>query len=177
VTSLTLLVENLSTGIVYRFKVRARNAEGFGEFSSPVEILTAQEPDAPVEPTSEFVRADDSVVIRWSAPYNRGSEITAYKVYIQRSDGLLSLELSSCDGSNSVIKTAALCSIPINTLKQAPFQLAWGSSVYAYVVATNIYGDSDYSPRGNGAVIITKPDAPESLSEDTLFRRPSELGL
>ena len=81
-TTLNLLVENLSTGIIYRFKVRARNAEGFGEFSTPVEILTAQEPDAPSEPIIEFVKADDSVVIRWSAPYNRGSEITAYKVYI-----------------------------------------------------------------------------------------------
>jgi hypothetical protein len=45
-------------------------------------------------------------------------------------------------------------------LQAEPFNLAWGSSVYAKVMAINVYGSSLESPEGNGGVIITEPDAP-----------------
>ena len=47
----------------------------------------------------------------------------------------------------------------------------------AYIVAHNAYGMSNVSERGNGAVIITKPDAPTNLIEDTAFRTATEVGL
>lgn len=46
----------------------------------------------------------------------------------------------------------------------APFNLNWGASIFAKVKATNIIGDSGTSIEGNGAVILTNPDAPVSLS-------------
>lgn len=51
------------------------------------------------------------------------------------------------------------------TLRSPPFSLDWGSSIYAKVVATNLYGDSLTSNDGNGAIIITYPDAPLNLVE------------
>lgn len=69
------------------------------------------------------------------------------------------------------------CSVPVNKLKQAPFSHPWGVSIYAYIVAVNDYGDSAPSERGNGAVIITKPDAPLQLIEDYAHRLPTQIGL
>jgi hypothetical protein len=45
------------------------------------------------------------------------------------------------------------------------------------VRATNLYGDSDYSPEGNGAVIVRIPDAPVNLIEDYNERTPTSLGI
>jgi len=56
-----------------------------------------------------------------------------------------------------------------------PFNLAWGASVYAKVVATNGYGDSMMSNAGNGAVIITNPDAPVDLVETVEARTPDSI--
>lgn len=74
VTDLTYTVEPLSTGLQYQFKVRARNAEGFGDFSPAVTILTAQIPDTPAAPTTAFT-AQDTVVVTWTAPSDNGSAL------------------------------------------------------------------------------------------------------
>jgi len=42
----------------------------------------------------------------------------------------------------------------------APYNLAWGASVHATVLATNIVGNSAISASGNGAVILTNPEPP-----------------
>jgi len=53
----------------------------------------------------------------------------------------------------------------ISTLRSASYNLAWGSSVYANVKATNIMGSS--APQvGNGALLFTIPDAPIQLTND-----------
>jgi len=56
------------------------------------------------------------------------------------------------------------CTIPTATLRAAPFNLPWGSSIFAKVYATNLYGNSLVSEIGNGAIILTKPDAPHTLA-------------
>jgi hypothetical protein len=56
-----------------------------------------------------------------------------------------SLELINCDGSTSAIVAATACTVPVSILTSAPFNLTWGSSVYAKVIATNKYGDSPIS--------------------------------
>jgi hypothetical protein len=40
---------------------------------------------------------------------------------------------------------ATSCTIPVTSLKSAPFSLPWGSSVYAKVIAINLYGNSQVS--------------------------------
>ena len=55
--------------------------------------------------------------------------------------------------------------------------MAWGSSIYASVSATNIYGTSSFSTAGNGAVIVTVPDAPVSLSNNGLVTTTNRIGI
>ena len=74
------LVTGLSVGDLYKFKVEARNAFGYSEFSDVVEILAAQIPDKPDAPVTTFDRT--TVVISWTAPFEQGSAITGYRVYI-----------------------------------------------------------------------------------------------
>ena len=73
--------------------------------------------------------------------------------------------------------TAKSCTIPISVLRETPFSLPWGSNVIAKILATNNLGSSGYSQNGSGANILTKPDAPTSLAEDTLLRSPTTLGI
>jgi hypothetical protein len=60
---------------------------------------------------------------------------------------------------------------------QDPFNHPWGASIYAQIISTNVYGDSELSPLGNGAIITTYPDAPLTLIEDYTQRTPTKLGL
>ena len=49
----------------------------------------------------------------------------------------------------------------------SPYSLNWGDSVFAKVMATNVVGSTTDSSEGNGAIILTYPDQPVSLAEDT----------
>ena len=60
-------------------------------------------------------------------------------------------------------------------MRTTPFDLVWGQSVYAKVIAYNMYGDSDISDAGNGAVIFTFADAPLDLAEDPSKRTASSI--
>ena len=58
------------------------------------------------------------------------------------------------------------CSIPTSVLRNSPFNMPWGSSIFAKVLANNIYGSSAFSNQGNGAVILTIPDAPRNFANN-----------
>jgi hypothetical protein len=117
-------------------------------------------------------------MIDWLAPFAQGSTITSYKIYVRESDSTsFSLELISCDGSNTELVQATECSISVQILRGTPFNLPWGSNIHAKVVATNLYGDSIESEVGNGALMITFPDAPINFSEDLSKRTASSIGF
>jgi len=78
--------------------------------------------------------------------------------------------LVNCDGISSSVIAATKCTMPVNTLRVAPFMLPWGSIVYAKVVAFNAYGDSIESAVSSSNIIMTEPDAPVGLSEDVTLR-------
>jgi hypothetical protein len=63
--------------------------------------------------------------------------------------------------------------VRISQLIVAPFHLPYGSSIHAKVEAHNMYGISDLSPVGNGAVILTIPDTPINFLEDTSVKTPT----
>ena len=75
------------------------------------------------------------------------------------------------------LSTDLTCTIPATILREAPFNLLWGDNIIAKVVAINSYGNSDESQQGSGAVIITKPGAPTSLSEDSSLRTAASIKL
>lgn len=65
----------------------------------------------------------------------------------------------------------------ISDLIVAPYHLTWGSSVFAKVMAINIKGNSLDSDEGNGAVILTVPDAPIELLDLKMITSSSQIGL
>lgn len=97
---------------------------------------------------------------------------------IEESDGVTYTEDAvSCDGTDSTIVSNTQCSIPISTLTQAPYSLSIGDYVSAKLIAINIKGDSVESSAGSGAFIITVPNAPINLAENTAQRTVSDLGI
>jgi len=83
----------------------------------------------------------------------------------------------SCDGSNIVIRDGLSCSVPISALITTPFSLPWGSSIWARVTAINAYGSSRQSLAGNGAIILTIPDAPLSFINLPQVTSASQIGV
>jgi hypothetical protein len=69
------------------------------------------------------------------------------------------------------------CSIPVQSLVAQPFNLPWGAQIYAKIIAINVYGVSQASPIGDGATIITYPDAPLTFVEDYSLRTATSLSL
>ncbi len=105
--------------------------------------------------------SNTGVTISWTAPNNGGSPITSYSISVRESNlSTYSTQLTNCDGTDAAIFAAMSCTIPISVLQSAPFNLPWGASVYATILATNIVGTSDASTPGSGGIILTNPDAP-----------------
>ena len=102
--------------------------------------------------------------VSWIAPYDSASPILSYLIYIRHADEVsYSLELSHCDGNEQTIVDTQSCIIPISVIRDAPFYLEWGTSVFAKIVAKNAVDSSHESAEGNGAMIVTVPDAPINL--------------
>jgi hypothetical protein len=55
--------------------------------------------------------------------------------------------------------------------------LALGDSVFATITASNVYGESQDSPAGNGATIVLVPDAPVGVSDNTLITSATKIGF
>ena len=132
------------SGQTYKFKVEARNEVGYSPFSDELSILAATIPHTPSSPTTYI--DGESVVVQWIAPYNGGSNILGYEIRVLTSDNLsFEQDLDNCDGSDPIIVVNKKCWIPFSVLTASPFNLAWGSSIYASVSAANVVGSSEYS--------------------------------
>lgn len=88
----TELSHTITSGIVmgtdYRFRIRAGNIHGFGEFSDEV-IVRAD--DKPGVPGSVSTTADGlNVNLAWTPPVSdNGSPITLYKLFVETKLGTL----------------------------------------------------------------------------------------
>ena len=175
-TETSYIATGLTRGTTYSFKVQARNDVGYGEQSSVLTVLAASKPDRPDAPTTSWTR--DVVTVSWNEPETNGGPILSYSISVRDSTTLsYSTELTNCDGSNADIITNKSCDIPVSVLISSPFNLAWGDDVYAKISATNEKGSSSQSSAGNGAIIITYPDAPLNLVEKASARTYYTLGL
>ena len=82
------------------FKIRARNACGYGEFSETIMYATAGCPYAPEEPA--VVELDGTEVrVSWIKPIPRATydEIKAYQVVFMTDEGRYQ-EINGCDGED-----------------------------------------------------------------------------
>lgn len=55
------------------------------------------------------------------------------------------------------------CFIYLDTLIVEPYSLVLNEEIYAKIIATNVYGDSPFSSRGNSGLTKLDPDAPINL--------------
>jgi hypothetical protein len=67
--------------------------------------------------------------------------------------------------------------VPVSVLRNTPFNITFGSSVWARVSATNIIGSTEFSPAGNGAILLTTPDSPVNLANVPSITTGSRIGL
>ena len=172
----------LSEGTQYTFRVKARNAVGYSEWSTPFEITAATVPDSVAAPTATLSGDEESVIIDWEAPAdNGGMSILGYRLYIKTHDGNFVQDASNCDAEtdNIIIQNSA-CSVPVDGLRQAPYALVEGEAVTVKVVSFNVIGDSNESPEGVGDTIPaagTVPDAPTSLARDSTTTNTSQITI
>ena len=90
--------------------------------------------------------------------------VTSYILEIQKDDSLWEIDAGDCVSSSTTS-----CTIPIATLRAAPYLLDDLDSVSARVTATNTIGNSIVSSIGNGATlpVTTVPGAPTGLTRES----------
>jgi len=69
------------------------------------------------------------------------------------------------------------CTIPKTVFIATPYNLAWGDSIQAKVIAVNIVGQSAESEVGNGALLRREPDAPFNLAKVTTSTSSSQITI
>jgi cellulose 1,4-beta-cellobiosidase len=128
VQSTSTTVTGLSPGFTYDFKVEARNAIGFSEFSSVASVLAAQVPDAP-ENLSNVAEQTNSeqAGLTWDAPsFDGGSEVLDYRIWSDYASG---------DTYTEVVTGLQATSYVVTGLTQ-------GQTYQFKVQARNVYGYS-----------------------------------
>lgn len=101
-TATSHTVNSLTAGTPYKFRVRAKNAINFGDYSAEVTLTPSAKPSTMTAPV---ITLDEPYAkISWSAATNNGADITAYTITIMQSDDTtFTEETTYCDGSDSVI--------------------------------------------------------------------------
>jgi Fibronectin type III domain len=82
VIGLSYIKTGLTPGVTYQFKISARNAVGLSVQTSSISIIAAAVPAKPAAPTTALDGGSTNVIISWTLPYNGGSPITSYKIFI-----------------------------------------------------------------------------------------------
>lgn len=88
-------VSGLNGGTTYKFKVRAKNINGYGSFSSELSVVASQSPGT--MSAVVVTRETTNIKITWSAPDDGSSAITGYTILLYQPD------------SNSYLEDTSLC--------------------------------------------------------------------
>lgn len=119
----SLFLKKVEKNKVFKFRVRAYNVYGEGEWSESVDIKSGAVPGTMAMLKAANPAGDDDatkIVVTWEVPNTNGSPITEYEILIKkkglsnddfRPAGLL------CDGSDSTIVSTQKCTILSQTLK------------------------------------------------------------
>jgi hypothetical protein len=71
---------SVTQGQYYKFKISAMNVHGEGPLSDSLNLTPAEIPEVPTDIV--LVSADETqITFSWTAPYNGGNDISAYRVY------------------------------------------------------------------------------------------------
>ena len=154
----------ITPGQAYRFKYRATNQHGTGDWSP---IATIYASATPLAPAAASTSNDGlNVDVTWPAPTSdRGATVSAYRVKFRQLDGSYTEIVPACDGSLAGILAARACTVPMATLTNAPFSLAVGALIAVKVEAKNAKGWSTPSTANTaGALAQTAPTAGATAS-------------
>lgn len=133
-TDLFWIENGLITGTDYRFRIRASNEFGWGEYSDEVTIR-ADEVPAQILPVTTTVQTI-YIKIAWDIPStDNGSPLLEYKILIQAKDSVTYAESAYCNGQDVdlIASTDPSCLVEMTELRAAPYSLSQGYVVKAKV--------------------------------------------
>jgi hypothetical protein len=153
---LTSYTVNVIKGTQYRFRYRAKNAVGFGEYSDHSVILAAGVP-SPVPKPLYSINFDSNVLYLdiQQSPDNGGSEIIRYDLY--RAEVIDNSPLSYSKVSSFIFDNFR------TTIVEGPSGYTQGITYAFQVVAVNSIGESDPS-EAVYASISDVPPQPNAIS-------------
>jgi hypothetical protein len=104
----TIQVTGLTGATTYKFKVKARNIYGSGEFSTELAVLASDIPDKMAIPTVTIAPTATQVVISWSEPDDHSATIDAYAIEFLKSDGTYEEDTidGNCNGADPAVVSA-----------------------------------------------------------------------
>jgi hypothetical protein len=121
----------LTSGVVagesYSFRLRAKNVHGWGAYSM---VESTVPMNTPAQMSAASTEIDNVYVkVKWEAPDDRGSEITAYRVKVLASDGLTLIESDLCHNSDASLVVTLQCYIPMSEIVSDPIALAYNDLI------------------------------------------------
>lgn len=173
------MATGLTAGVIYEFKVEARNQYDHSAYSEVLTLLCAFIPEIPTDVLTSIDSPYSSTMkVEWTLPTDNGSPITSYRVFILEIGTTTYTEESvDCVGTDATVISTSSCLINISTLLASPYNVDGADYIYAKVLAANVYGESDQSVEGNGAYYTRVPDAPVNVQEDISVRTYTDDGL
>lgn len=144
-------------GETYSFRLRAKNAIGWGDWSDVITITASEVPSQPDTVTTS-VLSSGGVQISWTAPNNGYDTIDQYELQIADSSDAWQT-VAACSNANSAsLLTTRICEVAMADLMTGSYNLAFDALVKARVRAHNSRGWGAYSNANTaGAKVRTVP--------------------
>jgi hypothetical protein len=148
----------LTGGLVYSYRIKSQNEYGpANDWSDATSEQTGQAPEQPAVATLTIL--DVYIKISWVPPTNNYLAITSHKIIIADSTNTFIENKEVCDGASVDAMNLNFCSVPMSALWTAPFNLVYGTTIKARVIAINQRGESIASTvNTNGPIVLTVPD-------------------
>jgi hypothetical protein len=155
-TTFTMTTESggavLQEGQTYYFKVAAKNKWGWGSGSLAGSILAATTPTQVLNVATSIDSGTGGVIITWSEPAELGGiSLDSYTIELQGLDDNSADSYttwrteSTCDGSETTIRDARTCTVPMATLSSPDHSLPFDALIYVRIYGTNTLGDGPLS--------------------------------
>jgi hypothetical protein len=108
--------------------------------TSILNVIPSSPPNKMDRITITLINSDVSVKLAWIYPQDNGDLVKEYLIEIRGKDALFYTSLATCNGNSPVIVSTLFCFIPMNTLRNSPFNLLKGDKIVARGNSRNIKG-------------------------------------
>jgi hypothetical protein len=161
-TTASATVTGLTNGILYYFRVAAKNSAGTGSYTSSVSNTPSTIPSTPTG--LSLVPSTTSITASWLEPANGGSAITDYIIQYKRSVDSVWITVSDGVSPNTAFTVTGLLETTAYDIRVAAIN-ANGTSPYVSASTTTLTGTQPPSPPRNFVVgIVTPTQIPLSWS-------------